>query len=183
MSKITDALYERFKENLAGASGDCVRTASGGAAQVIADLYREKGIETACVYETPWVKELGIVPALTEAGVTVHTDHIRLHAETDRGGISEVDYGIAELGTLVQASEAVDGRIVSTMAEDYIGILRGSQIVPEYDDMFDLLSALPEIPNFVGFVTGPSRTADIECVTTIGVHGPLRLTAVVVDDL
>ena len=68
------------------------------------------------------------------------------------------------------------------MCEYYSGIVKGCTIVPEYDDMFDVIAALPEMPNFVGFVTGPSRTADIECVSTVGVHGPLRLSAVVVDD-
>ena len=54
--------------------------------------------------------------------------------------------------------------------------------MPEYDDMFDILAELPELPNFVGFVTGPSRTADIECVSTVGVHGPLQMAVVIVDD-
>ena len=68
------------------------------------------------------------------------------------------------------------------MSEYYIGVVKGSTIVAEYDDMFDILCALPELPNYVGFVTGPSRTADIECVGTVGVHGPLQLMAIVVDD-
>ena len=68
------------------------------------------------------------------------------------------------------------------MAERYFGVVKGSTIVPTYDDMFDLLSGLPQIPDFVGFISGPSRTADIECVSTVGVHGPLTLTAIVVDD-
>ena len=64
----------------------------------------------------------------------------------------------------------------------YIGVVKGSTIKAEYDDMWDALCELPELPNYVGFVTGPSRTADIECVGTVGVHGPLQLMAVVVDD-
>ena len=112
----------------------------------------------------------------------VYTDHIRLHAEAARGGVSENQYGIAELGTLVQGHDGADERIIATASEFYVGVIKGSAIVEQYDDMFDLLSGLPELPNFIGFMTGPSRTADIECVTTVGVHGPIRLTAVVVDD-
>ena len=84
---------------------------------------------------------------------------------------------------MVQFGDAVDARLVGTMSESYFGVVKGSTIVPLYDDMFELLGNLPELPNFVGFITGPSRTADIECVGTVGVHGPIRLTAVVVDDM
>ena len=48
--------------------------------------------------------------------------------------------------------------------------------------MFDILSEMKTIPNYVGFITGPSRTADIECVGTVGVHGPIEVTTIVVDD-
>ena len=143
----TDALYERFKANLEAVNGECSLAAKADAAKVVADLFKEKGLKTTCVAETDFLKELGIVPALKDAGVEVFTDHIRLHAETAQGGISEAQYGIAD-----------------------------------YDAMFDKLCEMPEIPNFVGFVTGPSRTADIECVSTVGVHGPLRLYVVVVQD-
>ena len=82
----------------------------------------------------------------------------------------------------MQVGDESDSRICATAASDYLAIVKESNLVDDYDAMFDLLCGLPELPNFVGFVTGPSRTADIECVTTVGVHGPLRLYAVVVQD-
>jgi len=182
MSKITDELYERFKTNLGNVNGTCVRTSKQELGKAIAEVYTAAGIPDVCIVETPLLQEAGVIDALKAAGIQVYTDHIRLNAETVKGGLSEVHYGIADLGTLVQASTNVDGRIVATMSEYYIGVVKGSTIVPEYDDMWDTLCALPELPNYVGFVTGPSRTADIECVSTVGVHGPLQLTAIVVDD-
>jgi L-lactate dehydrogenase complex protein LldG len=51
-------------------------------------------------------------------------------------------------------------------------------------DMGSVLEKLrPEQINYISFITGPSRTADIERVLTIGVHGPERLIIVVVDEL
>lgn len=182
MSIMNDELYERFKTNLEAVSGKCVRAHKADLAKTLAGLFQEAGLKTTCVQNTKLIQELGVVKALEDAGVTVFTDHIRLHAETAQGGVSEVQYGIAELGTILQANDDVDGRIAGTMSEDYFGIVRGSTILPTYDDMFDVLSGLNPFPSFVGFVTGPSRTADIECVTTVGVHGPLRMTAVVIDD-
>ena len=63
-----------------------------------------------------------------------------------------------------------------------IVIIKRSTILDNLDTMIDMLSAMPVMPNFVGFITGPSRTADIECVGTVGVHGPLEILVIVVDD-
>jgi L-lactate dehydrogenase complex protein LldG len=178
----TDALYERFKANLEAVNGECSLAAKADAGKVVADLFQAKGIKTACVAETDFLREIGIVPALRDAGVEVFTDHIRLHAETAQGGISEAQYGVADLGSILQVGDEIDARIVATMSADYIGILKESTIVDDYDAMFDVICALPEMPNFVGFITGPSRTADIECVSTVGVHGPLRLSIVIIQD-
>ncbi len=182
MNKITDELYERFKTNLEGVNGTCVRASKENLGKAVAGIFTEAGIPDTCIVETPLMKEAGVINALEEAGIKVYTDHIRLNAEKVKGGVSESQFGIANLGTMVQARDVIDERIVSTMSEYYIGIIKGSMIVPEYDDMFDIISEWPEMPNFVGFVTGPSRTADIECVSTVGVHGPLQLSIVVVDD-
>ena len=178
----TDALYERFKANLEAVNGECSLAAKADAGKVVADLFQAKGIKTACVAETDFLREIGIVPALREAGVEVFTDHIRLHAETAQGGISEAQYGVTDVGSILQVGDEIDARIVATMSADYFGILKESTIVDDYDAMFDVICALPEMPNFVGFVTGPSRTADIECVSTVGVHGPLRLSIVIIQD-
>lgn len=182
MCKITDELYECFRKNLEAVNGSCARTSKAGLGKAAADFFAEAGITDACLAETPLLRDAGVAEALKAAGITVYTDHIRLHQETVRGGVSENQYGIAELGTLVQAHDGVDERIIATASEFYIGIVKGSAIVETYDAMFDLLCGLPELPNFVGFMTGPSRTADIECVTTVGVHGPIRLAAIVVED-
>ena len=182
MNTVTDALYERFKTNLEAVNGSCVRTSAAALGATLAELLKQVDAPDAVLAETPFLREAGVVKALEDAGIKVYTDHIRLHAETAKGGVTENQFGIAELGTMVQCRDDVDERIVATMCESYFGIIKGSSMVTEYDEMFDMLSKLPELPNFVGFITGPSRTADIECVGTVGVHGPLRLTAIVVDD-
>ena len=178
----TKELFDSFKTNLESVAGECYHATKADASGVIAGLYKDAGVTTACVYESDLIKEIGLVDALKGAGVEVHTDHIRKHAETDKGGISEAQYGIAELGSLIQAQTDVDGRIVATMSEYYVGLLKESQILGTYDDAFDMLDKLDPLPNYVGFITGPSRTADIECVATVGVHGPLRMAAVIIED-
>ena len=182
MKSITDDLFESFKKNLESVDGTCVRTPKAELGKVIAELFKEHKVDSISVFESPMFKEAGVVSTLQQNGLTVHIDHIRLHAETDKGGLSEAQHGIAELGTIVQEQDDADGRMVATMSEYYIGVVKGSTIVPTYDDMFDILSEMKTIPNYVGFITGPSRTADIECVGTVGVHGPIEVTTIVVDD-
>ena len=171
MKSITGDLYESFKKNLESVNGHCIHASKEDLGKVITELFKEHGIDSISLFESPMLKEAGVIPTLQQNGITVHTDHIRLHAD-----------GIAELGTIVQEQDDVDGRIVATMPEYYIGIVKGSTIVPTYDDMFDILSEMQKIPNYVGFITGPSRTADIECVGTVGVHGPIEVSIIVVDD-
>lgn len=183
MGIFTDELYESFCSNLEAAGGSCVRTTKAELGKTVAGLFKEYGAGTACLAESALMKDAGVCGDMQAAGIETFTDHIRAHGETAIGGCSEAAFAIAELGTLVQADSDVRAREVAIMPDYYIGIVKGSEIVPTYDEMFFKLAEFDELPNFVGFITGPSRTADIECVATIGVHGPLKLSAVVVEDM
>ncbi|MGA2416172.1 MAG: lactate utilization protein [Candidatus Sulfotelmatobacter sp.] len=94
-------------------------------------------------------------------------------------GISQLDWAIANTGTLMQDAAPVDRRLVSTLPLIHIALVRSDRIVP------DLPAALTKIrpthTNYISFITGPSRTADIERVLTIGVHGPEKLVIVFYD--
>ena len=178
-----DVLYERFEKNLQAVNGNSWLAEKADAAGIIASAYKEAGGNSACVCETPLLKEIGLVKALADAGIEVYTDHIRLHAETAKGGVMEAHCAIADLGSIVQLSDDIDARIIAVMPEYCIGVVRLSEMVDDYDAMFDKLCSLEKLPAFVGFITGPSRTADIECVSTVGVHGPLKLSVVVITDV
>ena len=183
MSNISDERYEFFKSNLNAVNGSCERITKAELGKKLVDLFSAQGLKDCCVNDTDFLKEAGVVDALAASGVTVYTDHIRLHGETAKAGITEVHGGIAELGSMVQLSDAINGRLVAIMPEDFFGILPASKIVDTYDEMFDKIDAMgTDIPGYVGFITGPSRTADIECVGTVGVHGPLRATCIIVED-
>ncbi len=96
-------------------------------------------------------------------------------------GISQMDWALANTGTLVQRADAVDKRLVSTLPPLHIALVSSAAILP---DLPALLSRVdPRDSAYLSFITGPSRTADIERVLTIGVHGPERLIIVLVDDL
>ena len=96
-------------------------------------------------------------------------------------GISQMDFGIANTGTLVQDATAVEKRLVSTLPLIHVAIVGTDTIMPDLPTLLTRIN--PRKAEYISFITGPSRTADIERVLTIGVHGPERLIIVAVDDL
>lgn len=95
-------------------------------------------------------------------------------------GISEVDWALADTGTLVADQSAIEQRLVSTLPPIHIALIRTGSILPDKITLFSRIS--PAASRYIAFITGPSRTADIERVLTIGVHGPKRLVIVFIDE-
>ena len=96
-------------------------------------------------------------------------------------GISQMDWALADTGTVVQAADAVDKRLVSTLPMLHIAFVSKQALLPDLPSLLDRIH--PDQAAYFAFITGPSRTADIERVLTIGVHGPERFIVIMVDDL
>jgi len=92
-------------------------------------------------------------------------------------GITEFDCGAASTGTLVQDASAAALRLASTLPPVHVALLPAGAIVADAGAALRRFD--PARAAFLALVTGPSRTADIERVLTIGVHGPQRLVIVV----
>jgi L-lactate dehydrogenase complex protein LldG len=105
----------------------------------------------------------------------------RERAADSKIGISQLDWAMASTGSLIQDAAPVERRLVSTLPPIHIAIVETSRIVPDMPAIFTEIG--PEKTNYISFITGPSRTADIERVLTIGVHGPEKLIIVFVDDM
>ncbi|WP_136525939.1 LutC/YkgG family protein [Geomonas ferrireducens] len=96
-------------------------------------------------------------------------------------GISEMSFAVADTGSLVQDQSAVDQRLASSLTGIHVAIVPSANIVCDKTALFSRIS--PKTSRYIAFITGPSRTADIERVLTIGVHGPERLIILFVDEL
>ena len=94
-------------------------------------------------------------------------------------GVSTAQAAIAETGTLVLDSAYERHRLVSLVPPVHIAVVNASAIVETLSDALTLLQKDKEISPAITFITGPSRTADIELTLTIGVHGPQELYVVV----
>ena len=68
------------------------------------------------------------------------------------------------------------------LPDTHVVVLRASQIVGSYEDAWDRLRGGEAMPRTVNFITGPSRTGDIEQTIFLGAHGPRRMHIVMVED-
>jgi L-lactate utilization protein LutC len=94
-------------------------------------------------------------------------------------GITEVQAGIAETGTLVLDSSMERNRLVSLVPPVHIAILDASRIYLTLGETLAFLRSNGEVNPAITFITGPSRTGDIELTLTVGVHGPKELYVIV----
>jgi L-lactate dehydrogenase complex protein LldG len=97
-------------------------------------------------------------------------------------GVTRVDFGIAETGTLVLNSNSEETRLSTMLCETHVAILNEGKIRETALSMADELNDLiGQVSSYTAFITGASRTADIERVLALGVHGPLELVILLVE--
>ena len=87
---------------------------------------------------------------------------------------------VAETGTLMLASGEGTPTTLNFLPDTHIVVLRAGQVMASYEDGWDLLRSKGALPRTVNFITGPSRTGDIEQRIELGAHGPRRLHVILV---
>ena len=100
---------------------------------------------------------------------------------SDLAGLSGCLAAVAETGTIMIASGPESPSTLNFLPDTHIAVVKASQVVGTYEDGWDRVRRAGPMPRTVNFITGPSRTADIELKIQLGAHGPRRLHLVVVD--
>jgi L-lactate dehydrogenase complex protein LldG len=112
------------------------------------------------------------------AGLTVE---FRKPEDRDLVGLTGCFCATAETGTLVLLSSPQTWASGALLPETHIAVVPASRIVAGHEDAFALIRAeRGELPRAVNFVSGPSRTGDIEQTIILGAHGPYRVHVIVV---
>jgi L-lactate dehydrogenase complex protein LldG len=175
----------------------------------ITHLAQQKDARLVVRWQSELLEALEVDDALHQQGITVRTTALppdtvageaasttamttwrqELRALLARAdlGLSGVDYVIAETGTLVLMARAGQMRGVSLLPPVHVAVARTPQVIATLADYLLLAQAAGADPqqyltSCVSFVTGPSRTGDIELKLTVGVHGPGELHLLVLDD-
>lgn len=103
----------------------------------------------------------------------------RIARATDEVAVSLAFAGVAETGTLALLSGADTPTTLNFLPDNYICILRAQDLLNYMEDVWDRIRSTGQgMPRTVNFITGPSRTADVEQTIQLGAHGPRRLLIV-----
>jgi L-lactate dehydrogenase complex protein LldG len=162
----------RFLEEVGKLSGVGLKLSPTEMDTALQRLVQEQNIQRATAWETPYLRQLGVTEILNSIGVQLVSPNADKHemALCDLG-VTEADYLLPETGTLVLRSSAMQPRAVSLLPRTHLAIVRPDMLRPDLHQVF----AEARDGHYLLFITGPSRTADIELITTLGVHGPKNL--------
>jgi L-lactate utilization protein LutC len=151
-----------FKQNVEAVDGQCVVVQSAEEVTRILKTFEGR----IAISDAPLLNRLGISPS----------DSNIFDIDV---GISTTQAGIAETGTLVLDSSRERNRLVSLVPPVHIAIVDASTIFQTLGEALAFIHQNGTPSPAVTFITGPSRTADIELTLTIGVHGPQELYVIV----
>lgn len=146
-------------------------------------LIQEKEIQSFSIWESEYMKKLKLKDELKNLGLKLITAKNKDRIAKSDIGITEVDYAIADTGTLVLLTNKNQPRTISLLPPIHLAIVRPENLVRNISDLFIILKSRlevgEELTNCMTFITGPSRTADIELNLTLGVHGPKELYVII----
>lgn len=168
----TESEIQLFLDEIKKLSGVSQRLALDGIAAALKTLVAENNIRKAMLWHTPLFEQIGLDNHLRSLGVDVVPPTADKHemALCDLG-ITGADYLLSETGTIVLRSSVETPRTVSLLPRIHLALVRPDMLRPDMHQVF----AEAKGSNYLVFITGPSRTADIELTTTLGVHGPKEL--------
>lgn len=172
------ARVERFTERLESVGGRVRRVASlEEAAEALARIVAEREVRSLVRSDAARLDPLvAALPASVSVGSDPFDREALLAADA---GLTGAQGAIAETGTLVLDSRAERHRLASLLPPLHVAVVDAASIVATIGDALARFGAPP--PPALSFITGPSRTADIELELVVGVHGPKALEVILVD--
>jgi len=123
--------------------------------------------------------DITVSPALRELPWSADTQFGKATSR-EAASVTNCLAAVAETGSVVLSSSAQSPATLGFLPDTHIVVLKASNVVSHSNDIWPLLRELPELPRGVNFVTGPSRTGDIEQTIEIGAHGPRRMHVLLV---
>jgi L-lactate dehydrogenase complex protein LldG len=170
------ALFTRQCAVLSTELRHCADAAAAAAA--IGDLGRENGWTRIAVHTGSLIDPVAALLPSQFALFSVAADYAKDALESCNAGVSECESLVAQTGSVCVTSLSAGGRALSVLPPHHIVLARQAQLVPDLCSAFERLSAkyAQNLPSFISFISGPSRTGDIERILVLGAHGPRKLT-------
>lgn len=158
--------------------------------EVITRIAKEKNVRLAVKSKVPFEDEMNLADVLAKFGIRLidlgsgdEGSPADIVAKADMG-ISGADLAVAETGSIAIATRRDEDRLVTCLPPVHVAVVPSSVLVRDLDDALPFLERTLQDPEpcVVSFVSGPSRTRDIEIRLVLGVHGPHELHAVMLTD-
>lgn len=188
------ALVERFCAEAAALGTELSRCNSESLGRTLVHVVQENGAGRIILPSEARFDDLGLTQKLVaHTANEVHRwdpalgrDRNIEVAASANIGVTFAYAGIAETATIVQPCSPECGRSVTLLPSVHIAIIDANTIVPAMRDVLARLeedrAAGNDIASQTVFISGPSNTADIELVRVEGVHGPTKVTYIIVED-
>jgi L-lactate dehydrogenase complex protein LldG len=150
------------------------------AAQAVADLAASKRWKQVGFHGHAWLRP--VAAALTCETWEVDAGFDKQRLEGCDAGLTTCESIVAQLGSILVSSVSSGGRSLSILPHVHVVVAEASQVVPDLGSALALAKARhgDQMPSMLSFITGPSRTGDIERILVLGAHGPKELYLVLV---
>ncbi len=137
------------------------------------------------VPETALAIKHNLKAVLTEAGNTLYEGNFREAGHVPAAGVTFCNFAMADSGSVVLESTPEEVRLATTIPEKHFVIVDPAKILADGLAAVDIMTELhsSDEPRFVAYITGPSRTADIERQLTIGCHGPREVHVLLMENI
>jgi L-lactate dehydrogenase complex protein LldG len=192
VSDVVGDLAARFEAE-ATALAVTVHRARGDAAAIdtVIALLRQRSATRVLAWDADWLNCPGLADAIAGAGIALESCWMPSDPEARRARLAELDpvpvgltgavAGLADTGSLAVISAPGRGRMASLLPPAHIAVLRAAQIVPSLPHFLASHPDAADAGSNLVFITGPSRTGDIEMTLSRGVHGPGVVHVVVIE--
>ncbi|WP_378956301.1 lactate utilization protein C [Pelosinus sp. sgz500959] len=184
LENVGDHLFPEFEKRASAAATEIFRVKTAvEAREIVANMVKFTNAKKIVTVNSPLQQATGINEELHSMGISVYTEltDITEHAESADIGISTVEFGIAESGSVCMDGYAFESRLVSMLPPIHVVFMNSKNVVLGITEAFEVISKVYD-NGYISFITGPSRTSDIERVLTIGVHGPNRFVLIAIDE-
>ncbi len=187
-------LAEQFAAELERLSGTTLTARAANVPDLVRELVIARGADAVLAWSDEHLAVPNALAAVRGAGVRVESGELPRGAgraaalratEPIRVGVTGVEAALADTATLVVTAGPGRPRLAGLSVRTHIALIRVAQLYPS---LAAWLAARPDLAaelharSALTFITGPSRTADIEMTLTVGVHGPAEVIAVLIAD-
>jgi len=191
VSDVAGDLVARFEAEAAALAVTVHRVRGDASAiEAVIRFLRERHASRVLAWDAEWLNCPGLADAIAAAGITLESCWLPPDPEARRERLAALDpvpvgltgavAGLADTGSLAVISGPGRGRMASLLPPAHIAVLRAEQLVPSLSHFLASHPDAADAGSNLVFITGPSRTGDIEMTLSRGVHGPGVVHVVVI---